>query len=1264
MKIGISENIVLTADTLDTGNGEEEQMDIIISEGQTTITIPDITNRAFPQTLQTLRQYVNREVKKVLTERIVAKLKEVKNRDIRILVGEAMRSPPVIITYPVPPQTDADWLSYARQNVDASFKVIVSDRPGLNSQMMNFGQERVFQSTAPMWIGMDTTFYQNNSDTLTCAYEYLIHFSQNRKNNCKKNGQSVEAINLSVDFKHPRTGKRQHALEELFENWKIRNYERMCGSIHDEEIHPLPDYIGVGDLFDEEEDPFKLEVIDLKNWKWSKPDKERSLSVMDILRWCISAGVGVSVWDFNRTDYLQYDPRDFYDLGLTKAKKGWIPWIYIQVANNHAYFTDGTNAKKSKGKCKNLFTERMSQPPEPKEKQKQEELPNIHHEGKATHEQMIEWANDEKHSHLYHTGKDCLNALVHTLHKDAKITPDSIRGENFNSITFAKYGHLRLVPTSGKFIRDHTSATRQLFEKYPYVFGDKHTPTNTKIADEIYKNVYPDEPILGKMNQQIKKVFYACEIKADVRVKSDCYEMLSSFDLNSAYTTAIRLNKGKYQVYDVITQIEKYKEGTFNPDWFYLAENLYDDAYPCINSDKGKLILYHGSLLKYCLDKVEVKYQIRPAKELEPDHFEPFVKACDEFCSDYNKAFNWEGAKNIYPKHLINNFVGNLKRKDGVKGYSLYLNEDPASVHKHFLSHGLMPTKLDKQSDDNLYLVAYAKRLFNLENAQPIRQQIMSKCSAMLYEVYLHYEVCLKKVLPSGEPMLGATNTDAIKVRQPYENDADLDTLNEWYEQYGFWEYSKKVDEECPNYRKNKKFEEEVVKSFNETHDFEIKTENQIRCSHLPKSNKPQLAFSGIPNLWREEYDITHKWNRDIGGKQMLRLAYKNKGAWFEGLGGRGKSELIKVMTEDCEKNARMYKFIRAVCRYLSPDKGKEIREKWLERHPISFMKLAPTNKSANNIGGKTLHKGLGIMGQKDSEEVADDEEVEKDLKADRQSFLDRVLKRIQGDPNKGVPPLGVLALDEISMVGAEFWGYISHIRLRMPNLIILLFGDIKHQLPPVNEEKRNFYDAFAIKDIANFMKINLHYNFRTGTDTDDLWKQAGDPEQFKTSKKSLPDRNLCWTNKKRKEVIAYKQNKLVNPVVIELNDDENERRQTLKYVVGTPIIAEISFGKKEDRVAKNEVFRVAYLEPLVLERMDGSKPTGRYFNTNQQTLIKNFVSGYCITIHKSQGETYDDNYCIHEWKRLSKGQGVSRKLRYTAISRSTDPENKISFRA
>lgn len=1263
MKISVQERIDLNVPVLDTANGQTTPETLTIADGMTTldITIPD--NRAYPFTLQTL----NLLIRNALRERVITQLKANVNRDVGELIQAEVGSPPRIISFVVGrPRTDEEWVDYARQHSVSVYRVVGSDNPSIASNLQMFGQERVFQSTAPEWMRDQRVYYKNTSEDLTCGYEYLIKYSERRHNSCKKQGGSVKAINHSIAFTNPN-GEVQTEYHEIFDAWKNRYYEQMCGVV-DGEIHPIPDYISVGDLYDEDE-IFQVEELNLRDLEWGDYDKERSLSIIDIVRWCIVAQVRLCVLDSKGVDYIQYNPEDFYAVHPTKKQKKKVRSLCLKVAYNHAYFVEDSDKKNSIVKRFNIFNERMSDPGQriliKNEKAEAETLPQQHHDligggAKPTSDQLKDWAKDTESVHYYHTGKECLNEVVHSLYKDG-LVPDGIRGAHQSSISFAKYGNLRVVPSEGEFYKcDTTGRQDEFFEEYKEVFKDNRTPTPTKIATDLYKKIYPDEPILGKMNRQVKHLFFDSEIKPDTRKKKNCMETLSSYDLNSAYTTAIKNNTSKYQVYDVLTQIEKYN-GNFNPDWFYLAKNRYTNKYPCINAPKGKLILYHGSLLKYCsqLDLVEIKYQIRPAVELEPDHFDPFVEECKKYCDRYNQVFVGAQEKQKHYKGLINPFVGSLKHKDGVKGFSLYLETDPVAVARGHRETRFIPKRL-KEGDD-IFIIAYPKRVCNLENAQPIRLQVMSICSEMNYKVYLHYEICFKNKIPSGTPTLGATNTDAIKVRQPYKNDADLQEIREMEN----WFDRQEALDKCPNYQKNQAFEREMVKTFNETHDFKIKQENQIEC-HLLPDTKPQRGFSGIANKWEDELYIHNKWSRNIGAKLLLRLAYQNKGAWFAGMGGRGKSELIKEMTEACRWNCVRYKYIRAVCKTMNPEAGKEARERWLARNPISCMKLAPTNKASNNIRGKTLHKGLGVSFN-NPDESDDEDEDEEQPEQQSKAFMDKILMSMEGRKNKGDIPLGVLAFDEISMIGAEFWGYISHIRQRMPDLIILLFGDIEHQLPPVKEERRQFNDAFAIKDIANFMKITLGYNFRTGKKRDRLWELSGKPEDIKITNRPLPNRNLSHTNARRMTVIKYKQDKLVNPVVIEKPEtDKNDQRQTLKYVVGTPMIANKSFGKDDDRVAKNEAFQVASLEPLTLQRMDGSKLLDRYITIDKEQLYKKFFSGYCITIHKAQGETYDDYYCIHEWneEHLMRDTKFHRKLRYTALSRSTNPKNKISFRA
>ena len=59
-----------------------------------------------------------------------------------------------------------------------------------------------------------------------------------------------------------------------------------------------------------------------------------------------------------------------------------------------------------------------------------------------------------------------------------------------------------------------------------------------------------------------------------------------------------------------------------------------------------------------------------------------------------------------------------------------------------------------------------------------------------------------------------------------------------------------------------------------------------------------------------------------------------------------------------------------------------------------------------------------------------------------------------------------------------------------------------------------------------------------------------------------------------------------------------------------------------------------------------------RTLEIKTQELQINFCVAYCITTHSSQGATIDAPYTIHEFDMMDK------KLRYVALSRSTDKNN------
>ena len=106
-----------------------------------------------------------------------------------------------------------------------------------------------------------------------------------------------------------------------------------------------------------------------------------------------------------------------------------------------------------------------------------------------------------------------------------------------------------------------------------------------------------------------------------------------------------------------------------------------------------------------------------------------------------------------------------------------------------------------------------------------------------------------------------------------------------------------------------------------------------------------------------------------------------------------------------------------------------------------------------------------------------------------------------------------------------------------------------------------------------------------------------------------------------------------------------DDNSQDVKLVQGMPIISRIN--NKELEIVNNQTF--------IITKIDFSNGTILAVDEDQEIEIafndfaKLFNVAFCITIHKSQGSTFNEKYCIHEFEKLDK------RLKYVALSRSTD---------
>tara|TARA_R100000231_G_scaffold65792_1_gene52885 strand:- start:496 stop:4434 length:3939 start_codon:yes stop_codon:yes gene_type:complete len=1303
VKFSVIPDIIFTGTTIDYGGFDEDG-----NRGEKSIRsvrlIPDK-----PLTISVAEdKNIGEEIRNILRDQVKDALQVGMDMDIGILVNNP-NSPPIVIKKP------NDWEgnvevqdAFTKQYVKATFNIIKRDGKTINNPQ-KFGLERVFYLSAPQ-LNTEIDFYNHNDDSLSCGYDYIVNQFGN-KNGLKKIAKNKQAIDKAIN-------NPTKEAQLIYKEWEKEYWDEF--NTEEEDYNPLPEYIDTNDIEDREW--YKINCVDLSKETYKNKEIEDSLCVLDIVKWCIMGKVRLNVIDHDNNYYLTYNPQQYKDK-YSKSIRTNIN-ISLIVKYNHAYFItdeklktslslrdtnykldlDGLNAIRGNGKVEEKIKKKkmtikelqkrwekgLGESSEEEEEEKedyvritiaeQDYIINSIKKPPPTPEKLVEYSNGKKTTN-YYVDECRLNGLVDYLYRYYKLTPDRISNINRTTIDKVVYKNLNVYsskkrPPNLEYLdnnrTDFYNDYGKLINLYPNL-NKAYIPSDTEIANEIYDSV-ATEDILSMFNSNTRKLFFNNEIKPDNRkinkTQYNDYPIIS-FDFKRAYTTALKTNEFNYCVFDAICHPVKYR-GNFRPDRYYIAKNLDIN----LRGGYGKRMLYHGVFLQYLLDKVEIQSVIHPRKEIPKDYFNKFLERIIEL-EELGLLENI--AK---PKSLVNNFIGALKKKDGINEYTSWLINNKETAMRELMK-GNVPIKLKDECGwrNECMMTSKAKHVIHFQSAQPIRLQIMETINAQNLKLIKHYKTCLysmkfihnyqddikqrkilkkirnkKSTIPKNKkfkeidyiPTIYGFKTDAVYVKSPFKSQlvkkkqiVDFKEVEkrEWLKSESMYNFI--------NY---------VVDTFNKDNDWTIVNENIMEgyeYDECIRKFKPQIPIVLGKNKWHTDIDIKHKWDKNIGGKLLLNHAIYNGGCWIDGLGGRGKSELIIRLDELVAKNKIKYRWIKAFYKITKPNKYIDLCEEWRNRNPVYYEKFAPTNIATNRIEGKTLHKGLGIPVITDEEKLEEDEEQPED-DIEYKSYINSILKRLEGDGKK--PCYDVLVFDELSMIGGYLLSILSYIKTRIPRIKFILMGDLEHQLKPVGEENRNFINSLAIKELSNYNKLTLHYNFRTGKTIDELYEKCRDNPQGLVHYGEPTIRNLCYTHKKRKEIIDYHQNNIDNPILdIETKDTKTGHNNRFVLEVGTPIIARRS--NKEKEIFKNEIY---YFDGLVEDKIQIHNDRNEVELEDKEQLVRLFCSGYCITIHKSQSQTFRDDYTIHEWTYISQRTDNFLRLRYTAMSRSDDYENKV----
>ena len=368
-----------------------------------------------------------------------------------------------------------------------------------------------------------------------------------------------------------------------------------------------------------------------------------------------------------------------------------------------------------------------------------------------------------------------------------------------------------------------------------------------------------------------------------------------------------------------------------------------------------------------------------------------------------------------------------------------------------------------------------------------------------------------------------------------------------------------------------------------------------------------RLTFETNKICRREKYKFIEKeWNiitdsESNDFKPLVDSIMNNNSSYhIDGRAGCGKSHLVKLLQAEMDKRK------------------------------INYISLAPTNKAANVISGCTIHR-----------------------------FIKRNSKKTLKDKN-----YEYIFIDEISMVSEIFYKYFIVLK-RALSVKFIISGDFE-QLLPVKDRVGvcDYKNSMAIGELSDFNRLQLSHCRRAD---DELFNMLNpvNIDQLKKSdfKNNFEKRHICFTNDKRKKINdammdlhinetkkIYAQKKRKFPDIAELKRvPALENTQNVKLCENMPIIARKNI--KELDIANNEQFIIkkVYCDDEIIIIVD------EVSNEEHEIKFKDFQYwfniGFCITTHKSQGQSYDFPYTIHEFERFDS------RMRYVSLSRATKKE-------
>ena len=291
----------------------------------------------------------------------------------------------------------------------------------------------------------------------------------------------------------------------------------------------------------------------------------------------------------------------------------------------------------------------------------------------------------------------------------------------------------------------------------------------------------------------------------------------------------------------------------------------------------------------------------------------------------------------------------------------------------------------------------------------------------------------------------------------------------------------------------------------------------------------------------------------------------------------------------------------------------KQIKEALPEN---TYITGSFTHKAASIVGGTTLHRLLGI-----------------DVKTHKIDY-----KLIKSYVTGGVK---YIFIDEISMIPSWLWNVLSHVKQQY-GFIFIGCGDWK-QLAPVDEEDIDFENAWLVKYMfnSNSYELTKVWRFNENQLLQDAYSASnGDKINFTKYQSTECELALCHTNDavdainkkwnehyakqhtKKKEVIGFDNTKFIMYVDLKVMAYKTHAGNT--------------FTNSQDLTVKSWTDTTFQLQD----------DKGNTIELDMK-YTTSFKPRFALTVHKSQGSTYTDNYSIYEYESMKP------RMLYVALTRA-----------